>query len=169
MNTQPKQIVTVILLLFVAISVAALIIGETRAPAPRAADGMPTPSEPSADSSEPAQAGTHKVVVYYFHGNVRCRTCRTIETLAHETINAQFQKALANNRLEWRTVNVESAGNEHFVTDYELATRSVVLALFENGRQSRWTNLKRVWELVGRPNDYRAYIADTVREYLETP
>lgn len=170
MNTNPKRIMTVILLLFVALSVTALIVQEMRAPSPPIpAQASPANAEPvDPPSGEAVQTDVRKVVVYYFHGNVRCRTCRTIESLAHETVNVQFQQALTANQLEWRTINVEEPTNEHFVKDYDLATRSVVVAEFVNGQQARWTNLKRVWELVKQPDEFRVYIAENVAASLET-
>lgn len=178
MNFNPKQIVTVFLLLFVALSMTALIVRETRVPQSDPATVraptipvVPTLAEPARSgpvSGNVAQADSRKVVVYYFHGNVRCRTCRAIESLAHETVQMDFQQELTANDLEWRSINIEEPGNEHFVEDYDLVTRSVIVAEFVHGQQVRWTNLKRVWELVKQPDEFRVYIAENVAASLET-
>jgi len=68
-----------------------------------------------------------KIVAYYFHGTTRCATCRKIETFAHEAIQAGFGEALKAGSLEWRTLNVEEPANQHFIKDYRLYTKSVVL------------------------------------------
>src|SRR5512139_2969587 len=65
--------------------------------------------------------------VYYFHGTTRCATCKTIEAYAHETVASAFAPDLKAGSLEWRTVNVDESANRHFVRDYQLYTRSVVI------------------------------------------
>lgn len=173
---KPKTIVTAALLLFVTASVVYLAVKETGGK-PGRDSARPDTSAPQtgqeqdtrpASSSNDATADS-KVVVYYFHGNVRCMTCRTIEAHTKEAINSGFSEALSNGRLEWRTVNVDSAGNEHFVQDFQLSTRSVVLELIEDGQRRRWKNLERVWELVrGDKADFLKYIQDQTTIYLES-
>ncbi len=147
---KPKAIVTGALLLFVAASVVALIVRENRTPA--------TP---------PAAPTTNKIIAYYFHGNVRCATCRKIEALAQQSITNNFADALDAGRLEWRVVNVDEPGNEHFVKDFELSTRSVVVVDMRDGKPARWNVLGKVWELVGHEAQFADYIRDEVRAYLQ--
>jgi hypothetical protein len=153
---KPKTIVTTLLLTFVAASVVALIVKESR-----------SRSQTSAPPVEVTPPLVHKVIAYYFHGNVRCMTCRAIEAQTQETIQGQFADALRDGFLEWRVVNIDTAGNEHFIKDYELTTRSVVLVELEDGKQTRWSNLPRVWELVHNPPAFSEYIATETRQYLE--
>jgi len=111
---------------------------------------------------------TAKVVAYYFHGSVRCMTCRTIEAYAKEAIETEFPDALKDGRLEWRVVNVEEPGNDHFVEDFQLTTRSVVLERLSDGRRLDWKNLDRVWELVrGDKDGFLVYIQDETTAFLK--
>jgi hypothetical protein len=147
---KPRSILTGGLLLFVAASVAAIIYRETQ----------------SITVAPPT--GADKVIVYYFHGNVRCPTCRKIEALADQALRAGFADELQSGRLEWRRVNLDEAGNDHFVADYELETRSLVVADYQAGRQMRWKNLKQIWELAGDDTAFRRYVQDETRAYLES-
>ncbi len=172
---KPKTIVTITLLLFVAVSVVYLVVKETggrralnatqpetTSPQTRQEHGAPPPA-----SSENTTA-VARVVAYYFHGNVRCTTCRTIESYAKEAIHTGFADALKDGRLEWRVVNVEDPDNDHFVQDFQLSTRSVVLERIADGKPQEWKNLPRVWELVrGNKNDFLKYIQDETRACLE--
>jgi hypothetical protein len=153
---KPKTIVTALLLTFVAAGVVALIVKESR-------------SKPQTSAAPVAvtQPAARKIVAYYFHGNVRCMTCRAIEAQTQETLQSQFADALRDGFLEWRIVNIDTAGNEHFIKDYELTTRSVVLVEVKDGKQTRWSNLPRVWELVQNPPAFSEYIATETRRYLE--
>jgi len=166
---KPKTVVTVLLLAFVAFSVVALIVSETRSrrgstetdagPVPESgvvADG----AEAAPSDASPEETGVdRKIIAYYFHGDARCRTCRKIEAYTSEAIASGFAAELASGKLEWRIVNVDKPDHEHFVKDYDLTTRSVVLADAAKGGGSKWRNLVRIWDLVGDKDAFQEYIA----------
>ena len=129
------------------------------------------PQSREAGTPEAAQSAkaSPKLVAYYFHGNMRCRTCRTIEAYAKEAVQTGFAEALSDGRLAFRVVNIEEPANEHFVQDYQLTTRSVVLVQFADGKQEQWKNLARVWELVRDKEAFLKYVQDETRSYLEAP
>ena len=108
-----------------------------------------------------------EVVAYYFHGNLRCKTCRTIEAYSEEAIQSEFADELASGRLAWRVVNVEEPENKHFVKDFELVSRSLVLTEYEDGEVIRWQNLKQVWQLVRDKEKFLDYVHTSTREFLQ--
>ena len=108
----------------------------------------------------------HRIIAYYFHTTLRCASCRQIEAYSHEAIATAFAKELADGRLVWRLVDVEEKGNEHFVDDYDLFTKSLVLVEEARGQQVRWKNLAKVWELLPRKERFCRYVQDEVRGYL---
>jgi len=163
---KPRTILTAVLLVFVAVSVGYLIAKEAgRNPPPGPEDQAPAVSRETSDQ-ETAPASTHKVLAYYFHGNVRCSTCRKIEAYTQEAIEGTLAEALKDGRLEWQVVNVDHPSNEHFVQDYQLFTRSVVVVGTRDGKQVRWKNLERIWDLVHDKGAFVNYIQDEVRAYL---
>lgn len=164
MKLNPKSVVRTALLIFVVVSVVVAVYTEIR-------EGSEQPSSGrlhgNANASR-AKLPENRVVVYYFHGNARCTTCRKIESYAREAVESEFQNALETGRLEWRTVNVDQPANNHYVQDFELSTRSVVLELIKEGRRTKWTNLDRVWELVRREKeDYLRYVRFETEKFLE--
>ncbi|HSN56151.1 MAG TPA: nitrophenyl compound nitroreductase subunit ArsF family protein [Candidatus Sulfomarinibacteraceae bacterium] len=125
------------------------------------------PAVAADDAASPAAgAVTDGVVAFYFHGNVRCATCRTIEAYAHDAIHAGFAGELDDGALSWRVVNVDEPENKHFVQDFQLVTRSVVLAELRDGKVVRFTNLDKVWQLVRNRDDFVDYIQNETREFL---
>lgn len=155
---KPKTIITVILFAFVVASIVYLVINESG-----------TSGQTIATEQEPQIPGASekKVIAYYFHGNMRCMTCRKIEAYTKKAIQTGFQKALKDGRLEFRVVNVDEPDNEHFVGDYQIVTRSVVIAEFEDSKQKQWKNLDQLWELVGNEQAFLKYIQDETLSYLE--
>lgn len=151
------------LLVFVVISVVYLVATETRKPS---TTGEQTDELTTGESGRTTEAADRKLVVYYFHGNKRCNTCRTIEAFTEEAITTGFPDDLESGRIEWKAVNVDEPENTHFVGDFELTTRSVVLVDVSGGKQTRWTNLERVWDLVQNKDAFIDYITENTNTYL---
>jgi len=107
-----------------------------------------------------------KIIAYYFHVNVRCITCRTIESYSKEIIQGQFAKEIASGRVEWRLVNIQNPENRHFIQDYQLFTRSLVLVLYKNGQQKEFKVLNDTWQLVGDKAAMQRYVENEVRGFL---
>ena len=118
-------------------------------------------SKANATKEEP-----QKLVVYYFHGNARCMTCKKFESLTKEIMETRFSDEVKKGRLEYRVVNIDDSGNKHFVNDYGLYTKSVVLSDLNSGKQTRWKNLDKIWEMIRDEDAYRKYIEGEVRSYL---
>ena len=114
---------------------------------------------PVADSSPEA-------IVYYFHGYQRCWTCRRIEELAHFALQEGFPDDLENGRLQWQVVNMEAEGNDHFVDDYSLFSKALVVQKVREGKNAEWKNLQRIWELVRDEQDFVRYVQDEVSSLL---
>lgn len=159
----PRRAITGVLLAFVAASVGYLAVTSIRAarqwrpPDVLAASGsLPTASK---DNST-------KIIAYYFHATVRCTTCRAIEAYSKEAIHQRFANEISQGRVEWRLVNVQNPENRHFVQDYQLFTKSLVLVLVKNGRQEEYKVLNDTWELVGDKAVMQAYVEKEVRAYL---
>lgn len=131
----------------------------------------PSAVEASAAVDRPASS-THsagqdsKVIAYYFHVNVRCTTCRMIEAYSKEVIQDRFAKEIAAGRIEWRLVNVQSPENRHFIQDYQLFTKSLVLVLIKDGQQREYKVLNDTWELVGDKAAMQLYVEKEVRGFL---
>jgi len=109
----------------------------------------------------------HRVVAYYFHTTVRCASCRAIEAYSQEAIASAFAEEIKDGRLVWRVVNVEVPGNEHFIQDYQLYTKSLVIVHEVRGQPPEWKNLEKVWQLVQDKPRFLRYVQDEMRGYLK--
>lgn len=153
-----RKIITLLLLVLVAASAAYLLVDGARGRAASRAD--------SASNGDIASAAADRVIAYYFHGSQRCQTCLTIEAYTAEAIRTGFADALSSGALEWKVVDIEEPENEHFVQDYQISTRTVVLVEMKDGKQVRWSPLGRVWKLVGDKPAFMSYIQAETKEYL---
>jgi hypothetical protein len=108
-----------------------------------------------------------KVQAYYFHGNMRCSTCLKLEQYSREAIENNFKDAMASGELEFKAVNVEVTGNEHFVDDYQLYTRSLVLSLVKDSKEVKSKNLAKIWEYVGNKQKFYDYVKEEIQDLLK--
>ena len=173
---KPKNIVSAVLLLFVAVSVVYLVAGEStsrkgsgEATAGNAgAQALPAkPQDQPAETLAGAQAPEHKVVAYYFHGDFRCRTCLAMERYAREALEEGLADELESGGLEWRAVNYDLPENEHFTQDYGLTSSAVVLVNMIDNKQQEWKDLQKIWDLVGDEWGFKDYVRNEAVAYLE--
>jgi len=149
--------------LFTALAVALSVAGITAAaPAPTAKNG-PVSERPTLVTPSLLP---HRVIAYYFHTTYRCASCRTIEANSREAIETAFADEIKDGRLVWKVVNVEVKGNEHFVKDYGLYTKSLVLVNEVRGKRAQWKNLEKVWQLLQDRDAFLRYVQDETRAYL---
>ncbi|MBU9888987.1 MAG: hypothetical protein KTQ49_03855 [Candidatus Omnitrophica bacterium] len=116
-------------------------------------------------AEETSAEGT--VTAYYFHGTFRCLTCKNLERYAKEAIQNNFKDALASGKLSFQIVNVENKGNEHYVKDYELYTKALILSYVKDGKEVRSKNLDKIWEYVRNKERYENYVRDEVAAFLK--
>lgn len=134
-------------------------------------DGTQTSTHPQPAVEENGQEETSasvsaRVLVYYFHGTTRCATCRKLEAFSSEAVRQAFSEELQKGQLKWQILNIDEPENEHFVEDYQLYTRSLVVARVSGGKGTEWKNLERIWELVGDKAAFMKYVQDEIRAYL---
>lgn len=150
-----KRMIAVVLLVFVGASIAYMLVKE------------PDTSKPAEESASDETRESGQLVVYYFHGEVRCRTCHKLETYAKEALEANFGEELESKDIIWRTVNADRPENGHYVKKYELVTRAVVLSRVVDGKEIRWKNLNEIWGKVNNKQSYLDYVRKNIEEFLE--
>lgn len=114
-----------------------------------------------------ADTSSAKVIAYYFHGSFRCYTCTNMEKFSREAIEANFKDDLVSGRIEFKAVNVEERGNEHFVNDYQLYTKSLILSLVKDGKEVRSKNLDKIWQLARNKQKFIDYVTGEVSEFMK--
>jgi hypothetical protein len=106
------------------------------------------------------------VTAYYFHGNFRCPTCKKMEQYSRESIELNFAQQLKSGALVFQPINIDEPENQHFVQDYQLVTKSLVLVKYENGKQKAWKNLPAIWQKVGDQQAFFEYVKSEIAAYL---
>jgi hypothetical protein len=108
-----------------------------------------------------------KFIAFYFHGNFRCTSCRKIEQYSREAIEKFFTEQLKAEKLVFNIINIDLPENKHFVEEYQLYTRSLIIAEFKGGKQVRWKNLNKVWNYLNDRDKFYEYVKSEIKKYLE--
>ena len=111
---------------------------------------LPCPAHASED------ADTAHVVAYYFHGSARCPTCHKLEQYSKEAIGPGL-----------KVVNVDEKENRHYIKDYRLYTKSLVLSLVKGGKEIKWKNLDKIWEYSGNRQKFIDYVKNEMSAMLK--
>jgi hypothetical protein len=160
-----------LLLLFVIFSVGFLAFKEFRSD-PKGSDQSLRAKIPvdttvaNAAENVSSQQMNHQVIAYYFHTTYRCPTCLKIEEYTRQAIMGAFPEEIKSGSLLWKSVNVEENGNDHFIKEYQLFSKSVIVVDMRDGKQVQWKNLKDIWKLAGSKEAFSRYIQGEVRQYL---
>ena len=121
----------------------------------------------SASAVFAADNNSAKVIAYYFHGSFRCPTCMNMEKYSREAIDSNFKDALASGNLEFKVVNIDERGNEHFVNDYKLYTKTLILSMIKNGKEVKSKNLDKIWALTRNKQKFIEYVAGEVNAFMK--
>lgn len=160
MRTHPAIQVLGLFLACVTLLAAVAATPANRVAAPAAAGAAVAPADSVVDPDTP------RVIAYYFHATQRCATCRRIEQWSAQAIQTGFAEQLADGSLSFRPVNTDEKGNEHFLEDYALYTKALVVVDTAAGGSGRWKNLQKVWEHTGDQERFFAYVQDEIRAFL---
>lgn len=82
-------------------------------------------------------------------------------------MNDDFAAEMKTGRVKWVPVNTDEGPNRHFVDDYKLYAKSVVLSVSRDGKEIEWQNLERVWTLVRNEAAFKDYVRSALRAQLE--
>lgn len=108
-----------------------------------------------------------QLIVTYFHTSYRCPTCKKIEAYSKEAVEKNFEKEIKDLKVVYRALDMTTAENKHYIEDYKLVTKSVVLSITDNGKEIKWKNLPDIWTTIRNKDKFDEYILKEIREYLK--
>lgn len=117
-------------------------------------------------AQQPKTLANH-VIVYYFHATRRCRTCLGIQSAIEQTIKERFAKETVSGRLTFKDVNIDEDANKHFVNEFQISFSTMIVALLNNGKVTKWENCQKIWDYAHSPKELMDYTESLIRKYLE--
>ncbi len=180
----PGKAVKYVLAAFVAVSIGAAVYkmlpccsGEKAPAAPVETAAAAAAPAPKAEAKAPAATAKAKAakpaedktaLVYYFYTDVRCSSCKTIEAYTREAVETKLAGGYKGWKVEFKGVNVDRPENKHFIQDYWLNSKSVVVQKTLDGKPLNWGLLKDVWQLLDAKEAFMNYVADGTKKVIDS-
>ncbi len=102
-----------------------------------------------------------KSIIYYFHSNVRCASCFKIEKYTKEVFEKNFKE-----KLELKSVDVYKSENKHFIADYGLYAKSVIVTKVVDGKEVGYKNLDKIWNYLSDEKQFKTYLKSEIDVFL---
>ena len=137
------------------------------APEPPAAQAQAKAEPRPAPSRATKKAERPVVIARYCHGHARCSNCVKIEQYSREAIETGLRKALDSGRLRFEVVDVEEPAHRHYIQDYGLYTKSLVLVAEAGGKEVRHKVLNGVWDHLSDKTAFMTYVKSETESFLK--
>jgi len=107
-----------------------------------------------------------QIIVYYFHGKIRCEICKQTEKQSHDVIKQRFSAEIESKRMMFKSVNYDEPTNAHFLKDYKLTCPSLVVVRQMSGKDVKWKLLGDTWEYFGDLQKFNEYVVGEVVKFV---
>jgi hypothetical protein len=122
-----------------------------------------TPQHPGGEQVPPE----HQVAAIYFHRTVRCPTCKRIGAIAEEAVTKGFSEESKERLITFQFIDFQDEKNVKLAKAFGIESPTLVLLNAYENETICWAALPQVWQLVGKPDEFRKYVHDGVTRYLE--
>ncbi len=124
--------------------------------------------KPKTENKQEVSAQGDRVEVIYFHGKQRCVTCRAIEQLTNEVLEATFKNQIDKGAVVYKVIDISKKENEQIADKYEVTWSS----LFVNGWKDGKENVNNMTEFSfsnarKSPDKFKEGIKNKVDELLK--
>ena len=113
------------------------------------------------------QTPARHLVVTYFHPTFRCPTCHKIEELSDKAVKSHFEDELKSGKVVWQVINVDEPENKHFIKDYSLYSKHLIVSEMKDGKEVRWKDLTEVWTYVKNDQKFDDYVKTGIADWLK--
>jgi len=120
----------------------------------------------AAAGSKQTNRPEESLVVYYFHGNIRCATCEAIESQTQAVVANDFAEQLESGEVVWEIRNYEEPASADLATEFDIHMANVVLCRMRGDEQLNWRRLDKVWALVGDKPEFAKFVRGEISDML---
>lgn len=132
----------------------------------RMASGLSAAASTSTSAAPSSKSLRDGLIVYYFHGNQRCPTCRAIEAQSFEVVQTEYAAALDRGQLVWETLNYDNPSGKDLAKFFDVEAAVVVLAQVQDSHVTGSKRLDEVWALVDDKPAFARFLRDEIARML---
>jgi hypothetical protein len=104
------------------------------------------------------------VNVYYMRATFRCVTCNTIEKMTRQLLESKYIKQMQDGTILFSEVDFQK--NEQMAKQFDVIFSCVVVARTKDGKITVFERLDKVWELLGKSDEFNAYVSSAIDKLL---
>ena len=124
--------------------------------------------KPKTENKQEVSAQGDRVEVIYFHRKQRCVTCRAIEQLTNEVLEATFKNQIDKGAVVYKVIDISKKENGQIADKYEVTWSS----LFVNGWKDSKENVNNMTEFSfsnarNEPDKFKEGIKNKIDELLK--
>ena len=105
--------------------------------------------------------------VYYFHATMRCEGCIRIEDFTQSSLQSSFSKQLQDSLIKFSSIDFLQPENGHFQDDYQFDSQTLVISKRVNGKEVKWKNLDKIWDVSSDPEKFKKYITKEIKKFIK--
>ncbi|MGB9599996.1 MAG: nitrophenyl compound nitroreductase subunit ArsF family protein [Myxococcota bacterium] len=155
-----KKIVSIILGAIVVAAIVVIIVNAIRGGNGDQQKGIRSASlEKSTVNAMGIQNG---IIVYYFHTTRRCQSCMKAERLSKEAMETFYRNELDSGKMKFLVINTDEPEHSHFIKDYQLFSKSLIIALIKDGKEVKFKNLTEIWQLIYNEEGFKNYVKSEI-------
>ena len=125
-------------------------------------------ARPAVAAEKPAaKKPAHRVVACYFHRTQRCPTCKKISAQTEEAVKKGFVKELKSGLVALHLIDFQDAKNKKYADFYKISNPTLIIMDIHDGKVKSWKPLPKVWSLVGKKDQFLAYVQNEIRACAE--
>lgn len=124
--------------------------------------------KPKTENKQAVSPQGDRVEVIYFHGKQRCVTCRAIEQLTNEVLEATFRNQIDKGAVVYKVIDISDPQNEAIADKYEVTWSSLYINGWKGGKETvnnmtefSFANAK------GSPDIFKEGIKNKINELLK--
>ena len=124
--------------------------------------------KPKTENKQEVSARGDRVEVIYFHGKQRCVTCRAIEQLTNEVLEATLRNQIDKGAVVYKVIDISDPQNEAITDKYEVTWSSLYINGWKGGKETvnnmtefSFANAK------GSPDIFKEGIKNKINELLK--
>ncbi|MBF0314151.1 MAG: hypothetical protein HQK52_12100 [Oligoflexia bacterium] len=103
----------------------------------------------------------------YFHSTNRCMTCNLMEGYIRDVLKDSFNKEIEEGSLTFKSINIDEASSSHYIQDYQLQSISFFLSLKKDGKEVKFENVDKIWQLARNEDAFKKYIKAEIKKFVE--
>jgi hypothetical protein len=107
-------------------------------------------------------AENNKVIIYYFHREIRCHSCLEMEAFTKETVDKYYAGEQKAGSVIFKAVNWNAEENRHFEDAFKLVFNSVVIVKMEGSIVKKWDRLDKCWDYLDNKKAFAQYIKNSL-------